>query len=102
MGTSANSARSTTSPPKSANESWWIRHHLVHRSALDNPEFGGSYGQGEAKGAVTARKDVDVDVDTLRRIGAKSRLAVPGRLSHLETPVRQLADRARDGIGEKV
>ncbi|TPE47714.1 aromatic ring-hydroxylating oxygenase subunit alpha [Amaricoccus solimangrovi] len=100
MGTSANSVRWTTILPKSAGETWWIRHHLVHRSALENPEFADLMAQAKEKGAVIAREDVEVN--TLQQIGAKSRLAGPGRLSHLEMPVWQLADWVRDGIGESV
>lgn len=98
MGTSAHSVRWTSILPKSANETWWIRHHLVHRSARDNPEFAELMDKAKAIGAMIAQEDVDVN--TLQRIGAKSRLAAPGRLSHLEMPVWRLADWMRDGIGE--
>lgn len=100
MGTSANAVRWTTILPISANETWWVRHHLVHKDALNNPEFEALMERSKANGAVIAQEDVDVN--TLQQIGAKSRLAVPGRLSHLEMPVWQLADWVRDGIGEQV
>ncbi|MBF9033957.1 Rieske 2Fe-2S domain-containing protein [Rhodobacterales bacterium HKCCE2091] len=98
MGTSANSVRWTAIVPISAHETWWIRHHLVHRDALENPEFDTLMAEAKEGGAVIAAEDVEVN--TLQQLGAKSRLAVPGRLSHLEMPVWQLADWVRDGIGE--
>lgn len=97
MGTTANAVRWTAILPKSANESWWIRHYLVRKDALDSPEFAALMKTLKENGDVIAKEDVDVN--TLQQIGARSRLATPGRLSHLEMPVWQLADWVRDGIG---
>lgn len=98
FGTSGNAVRWTTLIPKSATETWWIRHHLVHKDALKNPEFAEIMERAKAFGKVVA--DEDVSVNTLQNIGAKSAFAQPGRLSHLEMPVWQLANWVRDKLGE--
>ncbi|MEI4472117.1 aromatic ring-hydroxylating oxygenase subunit alpha [Frigidibacter sp. MR17.24] len=97
VGTSANAMRWTAVLPISATESWWIRHYLVHRDALKDPGFAELMARLKTSGDVIAKEDLDVN--TLQQRGAASRLARPGRLSHLELPVWQLADWVRDGIG---
>lgn len=94
IGTSADALRWTTILPISANETVWVRHFLVRRDALNMPNFAELMETTKANGAVIAAEDVEVN--TLQQRGAKSRLAVPGRLSHLEKPVWQLADYVRD------
>ncbi|WP_161555843.1 aromatic ring-hydroxylating oxygenase subunit alpha [Mangrovicoccus ximenensis] len=100
IGTSVDAVRWTSILPRGANDTWWVRLHLVRREAAELPEFQDMMAKAKENGAVIAGEDVEVN--TLQQIGAASRLAQPGRLSHLEKPVWQLADYIRDHIGETV
>jgi phenylpropionate dioxygenase-like ring-hydroxylating dioxygenase large terminal subunit len=100
IGTSADALRWTTILPISAGQTWWIRHHLVRKDALNMPNFAELMETTKENGAVIAGEDVGVN--TLQQIGAKSRFAKPGRLSHLEKPVWQLADYVRDRMAQSV
>ncbi|ODN71068.1 aromatic ring-hydroxylating oxygenase subunit alpha [Methylobrevis pamukkalensis] len=98
IGTSVDAVRWTTILPISPDETWWIRHHLVRKSARDMPGFDALMEKTKANGAVIAGEDVEVN--TLQQMGAKSRYARPGRLSHLEKPVWQLADYVRAKLAD--
>lgn len=96
IGTSVDAVRWTTILPISANQTWWIRHFLVRKDARNMPNFAELMETTKANGAVIAGEDVEVN--TLQQLGAASRYAQVGRLSHLEKPVWQLADYVRDRI----
>ena len=98
IGTSVDAVRWTSILPLGVNDTWWVRLHLVRKSALELPDFAERMAKAKADGAVIANEDVEVN--TLQQIGAASRFARAGRLSHLEKPVWQLADYVRNHIGD--
>lgn len=48
FGTSGNAVRWTTLIPKSATETWWIRHHLVHKERAEEPRVRRDHGARES------------------------------------------------------
>ena len=82
--------------PVGPQKTLWRRNVLVPRATKELPEFEEIVRKARLIGDRIAQEDLDVN--DMQQIGATSRLAEPGRLSHLEKVVWQLADFVRDRV----
>lgn len=82
--------------PVGPQKTLWRRNVLVPRTTAAMPEFQDIVARARIMGDRIAQEDLDVN--DMQQIGATSHLARPGRLSHLEKVVWQLADFVRDRV----
>lgn len=82
--------------PVGPQKTLWRRNVLVPRATKELPEFEEIVKKARLIGDRIAQEDLDVN--DMQQIGATSHLARPGRLSHLEKVVWQLADFVRDRV----
>jgi phenylpropionate dioxygenase-like ring-hydroxylating dioxygenase large terminal subunit len=83
--------------PVGPQKTLWRRNVLVPRSTFEMPDFQEKVAKMRVMGDRIAQEDLDVN--DMQQIGATSHLARPGRLSHLEKVVWQLADFVRERVG---
>jgi phenylpropionate dioxygenase-like ring-hydroxylating dioxygenase large terminal subunit len=83
--------------PVGPQKTLWRRNVLVPRATFEMPDFQEKVAKARVMGDRIAQEDLDVN--DMQQIGATSFLAQPGRLSHLEKVVWQLADFVRDRVG---
>jgi Ring hydroxylating alpha subunit (catalytic domain) len=70
----------------------------VRRAALEQPEY--AEKMAAEREYLIVVNDEDIAVNVMQQRGAATRAAVPGRFSHLEKALWQLADYVRERIRE--
>lgn len=83
--------------PVGPRKTLWRRNVLVPRAVLDMPDFAEKVARARVIGDAIAAEDLGVN--DMQQIGTSSFLAEPGRLSHLEKVVWQLAEFVRNRVG---
>jgi phenylpropionate dioxygenase-like ring-hydroxylating dioxygenase large terminal subunit len=84
--------------PDGATRTRFQAHILVRRDALEQPDYPGK--MAAEREFLIAVNDEDIAVNVMQQRGAATRMAVPGRFSHLEKALWQLADYVRERIRE--
>ena len=72
-------------------------HILVRREALEQPDY--RQKMATEREFLVVVNDEDIAVNVMQQRGAATRAAVPGRFSHLEKALWQLAEYVRERIG---
>jgi len=73
-------------------------HILVRRDALEQPDY--RQKMASEREFLVVVNDEDIAVNVMQQRGAATRSAAPGRFSHLEKALWQLADYVRERIGD--
>jgi phenylpropionate dioxygenase-like ring-hydroxylating dioxygenase large terminal subunit len=82
--------------PQSATRTRFQAHILVRRDALGEPGY--PQKMAAERDFLVVVNDEDIAVNVMQQRGAATRSAVPGRFSHLEKALWQLADYVRERI----
>jgi phenylpropionate dioxygenase-like ring-hydroxylating dioxygenase large terminal subunit len=84
--------------PQGAMRTRFQAHILVRREALEQPDY--REKMAAERDFLVVVNDEDIAVNTMQQRGAATRCAAPGRFSHLEKALWQLADYVRERIKE--
>jgi phenylpropionate dioxygenase-like ring-hydroxylating dioxygenase large terminal subunit len=82
--------------PQGATRTRFQAHILVRRDALEQPDY--QWKMAAERDFLVVVNDEDIAVNVMQQRGAATRCAVPGRFSHLEKALWQLADYVRERI----